>query len=136
MVDVHAAIGLKQLEKIDSFIEKRRQLALFYTLALQDVKGIQLPISSSRQPNKERVWYLFSILVKNRDKVIEQLKKRGIGTGIHYRAVHLEPFYRGKEWDFPNAEYVSEHTLSIPMEPRISSEQAEYVVKSLKEILK
>ncbi len=144
LTDVQAAIGLKQLEKIDRFLDDREKVARVYLDALKDVPGIQLPVSEEDQ--KDRVWHLFSVLIKSevagidRQKVMALLNEQGIGTGIHYEAVHLQPFYRqnfgGKEKQFPGAEYVSSRTLSLPLTAKVTEDQASYVASALKSILK
>ena len=82
--------------------------------------------------------HLYTIQVKNRDVVREELYNRGIGTGIHYEALHLEPAYKFlgyKAGDFPMAEVISATTLSLPVSNTMTKDDAWYVVANVKEVL-
>ena len=75
-----------------------------------------------------------------RDAVREELKKRRIGTGVHYIALHLHPFYQRqygyRAGQFPNAEYLSERTFSVPLSPRVTEADARDVVEALRDVLR
>ena len=76
----------------------------------------------------------------NRDQFMVELKKRNIGTGIHYTAVHLHKYYKRKylykETDFPNSEWISKRTLSLPLSPKISSKDIADVITAVLDIIK
>lgn len=143
MTDVQAALGLKQLEKIDRFLKARQAVANVYFDELSKTPGVILPMRA--EAGKSRVWHLYPILLQheklgvNRDDAIKRLNALGIGTGIHYESLNLHPFYQQtfgyNEGMFPEAEYVSSRTLSLPMGATITQAQAQYVASSLKSII-
>ena len=144
MTDVQAALGTKQLEKIGAFLKTRENAAKVYLEELKGEKGITLPLENPK--NGKRVWHLFSIILKTetigmtREQVMEKLSRAGIGTGIHYEAVHMHPYYREaykiKPGALPVAEYISSRILSLPMSAALTEDQASYVATTLKSILK
>jgi dTDP-4-amino-4,6-dideoxygalactose transaminase len=144
LTDVQAAIGIKQLEKVNRFLEIRKRIAKIYLEELNGVHGIIVPVSEAE--NGERVWHLFTILIKSeelgvdRDVVMAKLNEIGIGTGIHYEALNLHPFYQNQygyhDGMYPVAEYVSARTLSLPLSAKLTDEQVIYVIDRLKSILK
>ncbi|MBU1139774.1 MAG: UDP-4-amino-4-deoxy-L-arabinose aminotransferase, partial [Proteobacteria bacterium] len=95
--DILAVLGVKQLSRIEQFNQKRRLLALRYLELLQDVEEIR-PLSLPSYPHVH-AWHLFivRVLAKNkdidRDHFMNKLKENNIGTGLHFRAVHLQKFY-------------------------------------------
>jgi dTDP-4-amino-4,6-dideoxygalactose transaminase len=142
MTDIQAALGLKQLEKVERYLEHRDCLWRFYDEALADLPLIR-PASAEADCRHAR--HLYSLLVDTertsltRDALREGLKKRRIGTGIHYIALHLHPFYQQqfgyRAGQFPNAEYLSERTFSVPLSPRVTEADARDVVDALRDTL-
>jgi len=142
MPDILAAIGLRQIEKIDAYHRRREALWNFYNESLCD---LPLILPAPPQPGCRHAFHLYTVLVDtdraglNRDSLRAALRKRNIGTGLHYRALHLHPFYRRAcatyPGQFPNAEFISERTLSLPLSPRITDTDAQDVVNALSEIL-
>lgn len=125
MTDVQAAIGIYQLQELDGFIARRNELAKRYQEALSDWQQWTLP----QQPSFEHrhSWHIYTPLINeesahmNRDEFMQAMKERNIGTGLHYRAVHLYPYYRQafgfNPGDFPKAEEVCERIVSLPLFP-------------------
>lgn len=128
MMDIQAALGLHQLAELDDFIRRRTELALRYHEALADWPQWQLP----QEPDyaHKHAWHLYTPLLNeqaanmNRDEFMQAMKEKNIGTGLHYRAVHLYPYYRDtfgfKAGDFPNAEYAGDRIVSLPLFPGMS----------------
>ena len=142
MTDIQAALGLGQLAKIDAYHRRREELWRTYDEALAD---LPLILPAAVEPECRHARHLYTVLVDNenasvdRDELRAALKARNIGTGLHYIALHLHPFYqerfgleRGK---FPNAEFISDRTLSLPLSPRVTDEDAQDVVEALGAIL-
>ena len=139
MMDLQAAIGLHQLPQLDGFIKKRTELVQRYYERLADCQALQLPKMPSYA--HEHAWHLLTALVNpqktalSRDEVMERLKEQGVGTGYHYRAVHLFSYYQQqfgwKKGDFPNAEMVSERVFSLPLFPDLTLEQQDNVIDKL-----
>ena len=134
---VNAAIGRVQLRKIDSWNERRREIAELYRKELKDVEEIVLP---PKDNNTKSVYHLFVIRTKNgeRDRLKEYLKKNDIETGIHYPiANHLQPVYREllgyKEGDFPNSEIAAKNVLSLPMYPLLKDDDVKIVSEKIRE---
>lgn len=78
-------------------------------------------------------------LSTSRDEIINALQKENIGVGVHYRTLHLHPFYRKaygfKRGDFPIAEYVSERILSLPLYPKMSEQDINDVISAVKKVM-
>jgi dTDP-4-amino-4,6-dideoxygalactose transaminase len=125
MMDIQAAIGLHQLRELENFNARRTALAERYNEALADWSQWTLPVA----PEYEHVnaHHIYVPLINpqaagmNRDEFMTAMKERNIGTGLHYRAVHLYPYYREtlgfQPGDFPHAEDVSERIVSLPLFP-------------------
>lgn len=125
MMDMQAAIGIHQLKALDGFIKRRNELADRYQQALSDWDQWTLP----QMPDYEclHAWHIYSPMINenvagmDRDQFMQAMKDRNVGTGLHYRAVHLYPYYREvfgyKPGDFPVAEDICERIVSLPLFP-------------------
>ncbi|CAH2782381.1 MAG: UDP-4-amino-4-deoxy-L-arabinose--oxoglutarate aminotransferase (EC [uncultured Caballeronia sp.] len=142
LTDVAARVGLSQLRQVERFTEKRRQLARAYFDAFEGgaVKlGVGLPPENFTDSN----WHMFQIalplekLQLTRGAFMGQLKERHIGSGVHYPALHLFTLYREhgfREGMFPHAERYGASTVTLPLFTLMSTDDVEYVVKSIDEI--
>ena len=141
LTDLQAALGLVQLGKCEAMWRRRAAIAERYRHALSTFDGFHVP---PMKPNIQHAWHLFVVLVDSdvlrihRDQVIEELRQRGIGTSVHFIPLHLHPYYQQK-WgyrpgQFPNAERHFERCLSLPIYPRMTDEDVEYVIESLQNI--
>jgi dTDP-4-amino-4,6-dideoxygalactose transaminase len=136
MMDIQAAIGIHQLNELDGFIARRNELADRYQEALSDWKQWTLPA----RPEFDHLhsWHIYTPLINeaithmNRDQFMEAMKEKNIGTGLHYRAVHLYPYYREahgfKPGDFPHAETVCERIVSLPLFPEMTDAEHDRVL--------
>jgi dTDP-4-amino-4,6-dideoxygalactose transaminase len=136
MMDMQAAIGIYQLKELSGFIARRAELANRYQEALSDWAQWTLP----QAPAYEHLhsWHLYTPLINedaarmNRDEFMVAMKERNIGTGLHYRAVHLYPYYRQafgfKLGDFPHAEDVCERIVSLPLFPSMTDAEHDRVL--------
>lgn len=136
-LDTLQAVGLAaKLKRLDQWNKMRQQVAEWYEEALSGVDGIVLPAVKS---DRTCVFHLYVVRVQNRDRVLEQLKEKGIGALIHYPIpVHLQEAYQDlgyKRGDFPVAEKIAGEILSLPMFPHMSQEQVVYVSDCLKKII-
>ncbi len=128
MTDIQAALGIHQLRELDGFITRRQALADRYQEALSDWPQWTLP----SRPAYEHLhsWHIYTPLINeesahmNRDEFMQAMKEKNIGTGLHYRAVHLYPYYRQAfgfhPGDFPKAEEVCERIVSLPLFPTMT----------------
>ena len=139
MTDVQASLGIHQLEKIESFWKKRKRYSERYDAAFRNEKNIILLPSQKENRNSFNL-YPVRIKVENlkagRDRIIDKVQSKGIGVGVHFRAVHLLSFYKNyfssDRCFLPNAEYASERLISLPLYPKMSEEEIDYVSETVK----
>lgn len=144
MMDLQAAIGIHQLQELDGFIARRTELAMRYQEALSDWPQWDLPQAPAY--DHLHAWHLYTPLINedaarlNRDEFMQAMKERNIGTGLHYKAVHLYPYYRQiygfKPGDFPNAEDASERIVSLPLFPSMTDAEHDRVLDVMYSIFK
>jgi dTDP-4-amino-4,6-dideoxygalactose transaminase len=143
MMDLQAALGLHQLKRLDGFIAERTRLAGRYDAAFAGAMGLILP---SRVPYPSRhAWHLYTPLLDvdrltiSRDRFLDELKRRNIGTGLHYTAAHEFSYYERRfGWkpdDFPEAHFVSERILSLPLFPDLSDDDQDDAIAAVLEVL-
>jgi perosamine synthetase len=135
--DINAALGLVQLKKQFKLRDKRAKIAKKYNEAFKDNKNITIP---TIKDDRETSWHLYVIKVENRDEVIEKMKEKGIGCSVHFIPIHKHPYYKEKfgfiDSNYPIANKVFNMSISLPIYPDMSEDEVEYVIKSLKEIVK
>lgn len=138
MSDIQAALGIVQLERLDEFVAKRRQLAHIYSTRL-DSLPLKLPVKINDK-NDRAAWHIYVIElpdVQYRAKAYDWLSKQGIGVNVHYYPIHLQPLFRKKGFelgDFPNAENYYSRALTIPLFVDLTGEQQNKVIRILEEI--
>jgi UDP-4-amino-4,6-dideoxy-N-acetyl-beta-L-altrosamine transaminase len=140
ITDLQAALGLSQLNKLDGFIERRRELAARYDRLLA-----YLPLTlPSAQPDAESAWHLYVVRLQpdrislSHRQVFEGLRAAGVGVNLHYIPLHLQPYYRDlgfAEGDFPQAERYYAEAISLPLFPLLSDEQQDFVVEQLRRLV-
>jgi perosamine synthetase len=131
MTDLQAAIGLAQLVKVDGWNQKRKENAAFLTSHLKKVVGITPP---TVRHGSEHVYHQYTIRVKNRDKVLEQLEQKGIGVGVYYPIpIHMQPLYQklGYDVSLPVTEQIALEVLSLPVHPALSQAELDEIVKAV-----
>lgn len=136
MSDLHAAVGLAQLERVHEFAETRERIAGLYTSRLGEYSDrIKLP---SPVTDTDHSWFLYSIVLENREKVRQYLDERGVGTRVTWPIpVHQQPIYASQYADqsYPVAERFSDGVLSLPMHNQLTIEEADYVADTLVEAI-
>jgi dTDP-4-amino-4,6-dideoxygalactose transaminase len=145
LTDVAARVGLGQLPHLEEFTTRRRALAQHYfdvfAQSQAGALGLMLPVADYSQCN----WHMFQVVLPEqrldvkRAQIMADLDVAGIGTGVHYPAIHLFKLYRGMGWkegDLPQAEYVCRNILTLPMYPAMTNADVERVVDSLVKILR
>jgi len=143
MTDIQAAMGLVQLGKLEWMWERRRSIAQRYTQAFEAEEAIISPVV---RPDRESAWHLYVIKLRlevlriNREGFIEELKKRGVGTSVHFIPLHRHPYYRDtlgcSSSDFPEAEWVYERCVSLPIYPGMKEEELDYVIGVVLDVCK
>jgi UDP-4-amino-4,6-dideoxy-N-acetyl-beta-L-altrosamine transaminase len=137
MTDMQASLGIHQIKKLDKLIEKRKEYTNIYNKELNKANGIIIPYE---MPNVKHAYHLYPILLKNynREDFINKMHEKGIGCSVHFIPLHLHPFYQQtfkfKRGDFPNAEWVYEKEISLPLYPKMEMRDILYVIKAIKEI--
>jgi UDP-4-amino-4-deoxy-L-arabinose-oxoglutarate aminotransferase len=143
MPDICAVLGLGQLARLEEFITRRTALAMHYRRKLSAVSEIQ-PLSAPPYSQKH-AWHLFIVRVDkdragiSRDDFMAALKQKNIGTGLHFRAVHLQKYYvetfGGKRGMLPHTEWNSDRICSLPLFPDMTFDDVDDVVAAVKEVL-
>ena len=143
MTDMAAVLGLRQLHRINQFNRKRSQLAARYLEWLADMDEL-LPLAIP-EDTTQHAWHLFIVRLDtkragmSRDEFMERLKAKNIGTGLHFRAVHLQKYYREsmgmEKGALPNTEWNSDRICSLPLFPDMTFEDVDSVVEAIKEVL-
>lgn len=142
MMDIQAAIGRDQLTHLEEFNNRRCEIVARYQKELADVKGLILP--PDIEDGNVHSWHIYTPLIDidtlgfSRDDFMAQMSKRNIGTAYHYQALHLFTCYGEitglKAGDLPNAEYVSERIVSLPLFPAMTDDDVTDVIEAIKEI--
>ncbi|HUA05419.1 MAG TPA: DegT/DnrJ/EryC1/StrS aminotransferase family protein [Solirubrobacteraceae bacterium] len=141
MTDVQAALGLHQLPLLNHWIDRRAELWGRYDDLLA---GLPLQTPPPADPDTRHARHLYQVTLDpdaplTRDGLLDALTERRIGTGVHYRGVHLHPYYRDRYGlapeQFPVATAISEGTLSLPLSPKVSDSDQDDVVNALVELL-
>jgi perosamine synthetase len=142
LTDLQAAIGLAQLANCDAMCAKRAALSERYTRALAPLDGFETPRPA--RYDCDHAWHLYVVQVNpaalriDRDRVIEELKQRGIGTSVHFIPLHLHALYRKgsgyRAGQFPVAEKCFARAISLPIYPAMNEEDADRVTEALYDI--
>jgi dTDP-4-amino-4,6-dideoxygalactose transaminase len=129
MTDVHAAIGIAQLDKLPGFNARRIAIATRYE---ESLRGVVTPWV---RPGATHVFHQYTLRVLKRDAFVEQLRERGVGTGVYYPIpVHRQrPFVEAGYGDqsFPVSEQLSEEVVSIPVHPGLTDEDVDAVIEAV-----
>lgn len=138
--DILAGLGLAQLQKLDRLNRKRERLVGYYLKKLADIPGIR---TVKILPGMKSSWHIFPVWVDkerfgiDRNRLVEELRLRNIGTSVHFIPVHLQPFYQKnyhyKKGDFPAAEKIFEGILSLPLFPAMTRRDVDDVVQAIQD---
>jgi UDP-4-amino-4,6-dideoxy-N-acetyl-beta-L-altrosamine transaminase len=141
MTDIQAALGTSQMKQLEKFIERRHALAGRYNDVLKDMP-LTLPW---QHQDAYSSWHLYVIrlkldlIQKTHAQIFTELRAAGIQVNLHYIPVHTQPYYlnQGYAWgDFPQAEQYYREAISLPMYYGLTEEQQDYVVATLKKVVK
>ena len=140
MTDLHAALGVSQLNRIEGYVERRNGLARRYDAALGSLR-LQLP---TVRPMNRSAFHLYVIRLPpnaaagTHRRVFEELRRRGVGVNLHYIPVHLQPYYRDLGFApgyCREAEAYSESALTLPLFPTLTETQQDEVIRALRDVL-
>jgi len=138
--DVHCALGVSQLKKLEEFLERRRSLAARYDERLRSIPYVE-PIGGGME-DAESAYHLYSVLIDfetigvSRTQVMQWLRRQGIGTQVHYVPIPGHPYYQRRGWsldDFPGASHYYQRELSLPLHPAMDASDVDRVVTHLEE---
>lgn len=141
LTDIQAALGLAQLAKCDAMRERRVTIAKRYSKALCALEAYEVP---SAPEHTQHAWHLYVLQVNaaalriDRNRVIDELKKRGIGTSVHFIPLHLHTLYQQqlgyRTGQFPNAEESFGRAISLPIYPGLTEQDTDRVIEALHDI--
>ena len=140
MTDIQASIGIHQLNRVEKCLSRRTEIWNRYDDAFRELPVIT---PAETPTNLVHARHLYTILIDSdfvgcdRDTFQERMQKQNIGTGIHYTSLHLQPYYKDtynyKVGDFPNTEYISKRTLSLPLGPKMKDKDVSDVINAVKQ---
>lgn len=136
--EMSAALGIAQMERVDDMLERRQQLARMYMDKLYGTPGVILPFVD---PRAHISWFVFVIRFLDselRDRVMQQLIRKGIGCRPYFSPIHLQPFYREQfgyaPGDYPVTEFVASGTMAIPFYNRLQECEMDEVVATIRDV--
>jgi perosamine synthetase len=142
MTDIAAALGIRQLRRANRFRAKRAQIAARYTAGFADIDLIETP--AEREDN-QHAWHLYAMRLRldrlrvSREEVIRELGKRGVSTSVHWRPLHMQPYYRDcygyRPEDFPVAFREWQRLVSLPIFPAMTDADVDYVIGAVRETM-
>jgi dTDP-4-amino-4,6-dideoxygalactose transaminase len=142
MYDLQAALGLAQFPKLEAFWARRRSIVQAYDAAFASIPQIlRLEVKGPVHHSH----HLYVVLVRteelsrSRDEILNAIQKENVGLGVHFRAVHLQPFYRERfgfrPGQFPAAEYASERIISLPLYPAMDDRDVEDTITAVSKVV-
>ncbi len=142
LTDIASALGLEQLKKCNLLYKKRKEIAKIYNLAFKNMEEIEIPYI---EPFNQPAWHLYIIklnlekLTISRNRFIEEMRRRNIGTSVHFIPLHLQPAYKKYGYkinDFPVANKVFQQIVSLPIYSKMTKEDVKDVILAVKDIVK
>ena len=140
MTDVAAALGIEQLRRVVSLRDQRAHIAARYTAALSDVDAIETP---NERDDSYHAWHLYPIRLRldhlrvRREEFIRELDRRGVATSVHWRPLHMQPYYRDhygyRPEDFPVAFREWQRLISLPLFPGMTEMEVAHVITAVRE---
>jgi protein involved in polysaccharide export with SLBB domain len=135
--------NVSQLQSLDWFLARRREIAATYTTAFEELDELILPPTDSRA---RPAWHLYVVqlplerLTAGRLEFFQALRQEGLGVNVHYIPIHLQPYYREKfstaPGDFPHAEAYYARAISLPMYPAMTDDDVQHVVSTVRQVLR
>jgi perosamine synthetase len=140
--ELHCALGLAQLERVEELLQARAQVASMYQEALNGIEQIVLPSSPA---DRTRSWFVYVVQLNLpspraiRDGILQDLRDQGFGSQAYFPAIHRQPYFEAyaprNGWSLPHTEQASESSMALPFFPGESSAEVEQVTASLSMLL-
>lgn len=140
--NLQAAVGLAQLERLETFVKRKRDMGRYYTEALKGIKGLQLPIV--RTEDAENIYWVYGLLLDkdipaDNRTVQRLLAEEGVGARTFFWCIHEQPVYQKQglfqNESYPNAEYLARKGFYIPSGLALTQEQMEHVVCKVRKVM-
>ena len=131
MSNINAAIGLAQFEKLDEFINRKRDIVRFYNENFDRIRQVELIDWNLEEAAP--FTYIIRIVNGQRDKLMDFLKSQDIGSGVHYIANHIQPFFKKYASPLPITEKVWQEILTLPLYYDMTDKDASKVVTAVKD---
>lgn len=131
LTDIQSALGITQLEKLDKFKKRRREIVDYYN------KNLGLPHLLEKDFSNA-CFHLYPVMVRNREEFYQKAKEIGLNLQVHYIPVHTQPYYKNlgfKEGDYPNSEIYYKKCISLPLYPSLTDSDLKEIVKRVKGLL-
>lgn len=128
--DIHAAIGLIQLKKLEENNEKRRRIVSYYNREFSKLDWITIPVEKSYVKSSH---HLYVIKVERRDELMDHLAKTGISTGVHYYPNHLYSVYKPYRKELPVTEKIWKKLVTLPLYPELTDSQVNRIVSAIQD---
>lgn len=141
ITDFQCAIGLQQLQKLGSFIKRRRQIAQSYSEVFQNLEEVRVPVE---QPDVKSAWHIYTLrlnleqLKTTRRQIFEALRKENIGVNVHYIPVYYFPYYQSLGYQrglCPRAESYYKEAITLPLFPKMSDQDTKDVIKAVRKVV-
>lgn len=142
MSELHAALGVAQMDRLDDILTRRQELAMMYIEKLMEFPELILPTVSA---DVQMSWFVFVVRLtdpygaKERDRILTGMQRHEVACANYFPPIHLQPFYRERfgyrVGDFPIAESIAQRTIALPFFTRMDATQLELVTLTLQVML-
>jgi len=143
MMDIQAAIGIHQLERVEANWQRRQEIWQRYDEAFA---GLPITLPAAPEPDTRHAYHLYTLLIDertartSRDHFLDGMTRRNIGVGVHYLSIPEHPYYQEafgwRPEDFPNAMRIGRQTVSIPLSARLSDSDVEDVIAAVRSLVR
>jgi len=140
--DINCALGIAQMQRIESLLSKRADVSYMYRERLNSISEVRILHSS---PEVKKSWFVYVVIMddkysyEQRDRLLGELKEKGIGCSNYFSPIHLQPFYVEmfgyKKGDFPVTEHISDRTIALPFHSNLTETEVDYVVESIEDAI-
>jgi len=141
LTDLAASIGVVQMRSIEPWLKRRNEIWAQYDEAFADLPVVR---PAPEEANTTHARHLYTLMITDdakvsRDEFMAAMHQRKVGTGVHYRALHVHPYYAERfgyvPEQFPNAYWIGERTVSIPLTQKLTDREVERVIAAVRGIL-
>jgi dTDP-4-amino-4,6-dideoxygalactose transaminase len=142
MMDIQASMGIHQLNRLEENLRIREKIFEEYNRAFSGLPEVITPVEESFITHGRHLYTLLirpELLTCERNKFVASLQAENIGCGLHFISLHLTRYYREafnlKRGDFPNAEFISDRTLSLPLSAKLTEKDVNDVIAAIKKVV-